>query len=123
MIGIFISIGPIIDEVQEYKYVNNRNCAKARQLLLITWLFVAFNITLSYKEVLIANLINVEYEDTIDNLDDLVRSGMPICLPENGLLTQLVLNDPRDSAKQLLDKIVYYKFTIPFGFPAWIKNG
>ena len=121
MIGIFISIGPIIDEVQEYKYVNNRNCAKARQLLLITWLFVAFNITLSYKEVLIANLINVEYEDTIDNLDDLVRSGMPICLPENGLLPQLVLNDPRDSAKQLLDKIVYYKLTIPF--PAWIKNG
>ena len=121
MIGIFISIGPIIDEVQDYKYVNNRKCAKARQLLLITWLFVAFNLTISYKEVLIANLVNIGYEDTIDNLNDVVRSGMPICVPENGLLTQLVLNDPRDSTKQLLDSLVYYNYSTPL--PTWIKDG
>ena len=103
MIGIFISIGPIIDEVQDYKYTNNRQCAKARQLLLIIWLFVAFNLTLSYKEVLIANLVTVGYEDTIDDLDDVVRSGMSICVPANGLITQLVLNDPRFHEKQLLE--------------------
>ena len=123
MIGIFISIGPMIDEVQEYKYMNSRKCAKARQLLLIVWLFVAFNLTIAYKEVLVANLVAVGYEDSIDNIDDLVRSGMPILLPANGNIGQAVLNDPRESAKQLVntDKLVYFNLSFPL--PTWVVDG
>ena len=114
MIGIFICIGPIIDEVQEYGYVNNRGCAKARQLLLIIWLFVGFNLTLCYKEVLVANLINVEYEDPIDDFSDLVLSGRKIIVPQNSYVPSLLVSDQRMSVKELLGKpenMVYFNYT------------
>ena len=111
-----MSFGPIIEEVQTHTYVNNRKCAKARQMLLIIWLFVAFTLTISYKEVLIANLVNVEYEETIDNFDDLLQSGLPMGVPPNTLIPHLLENDPRESAKSLWsdsEKIVFYNFTLP----------
>ena len=101
--------------------MNNRKCAKASQLLLIIWLACAFTLTLSYKEVLIANLVNVDYENTIDNFDDVIDSEKQLFVPENTLVPFLLLNDPRKSAKALLDKIVYYNFTIPF--PPSVKEG
>ena len=60
-LGVFLGIGPIIDEVQVFEHMNSKKCAKARQLLMIIWLFVAFTITVSYKEVLVAKLIDIGY--------------------------------------------------------------
>ena len=121
MKGIFISIGPIIDEVQDFKYIHNINASKAKLVLLIFWLYMAFTLTLSYKEVLIANLVNVEYEDSIDNFDDMVRSGKPIIVAGNTFIPHLLLNDPRDNGKKLLDKLVYYNFTGVT--PEWVRKG
>ena len=123
MIGIFVSIGPIIDEVQEFKYIQNMNTSKARLVLLSFWLFMAFTLTISYKEVLIANLVNVGYEDTIDNFDDVFRSGKGFSMPGNTEIAILLRNDPRVKVKQLFDneRIVYYNYT---GLvPAWISDG
>ena len=110
-----------MDEVIEPHYMHNGKFSKARQLLLIIWLFAAFSLTLSYKEVLIANLVDVGYEDTIDDMDDLVRSDIPLALPVNTLLPKLVSYDPRESARKLSENIVHYKFTIPL--PKWVQDG
>ena len=121
MVGIFTSIGPIIEEVQEFKYIHNINTAKAGHVLLIFWLFMAFTLTISYKEVLLANLVNVGYEDTMDNFDDVLRSGKPLCVGMT--FNDLLFNDPRNNVKELVDndKLVYFNFTGVV--PAWIRNG
>ena len=110
-----------MDEVIEPVYVHNGKCSKARQLLLIIWLFAAFSLTLSYKEVLIANLVNVGYEETIDDLDDLVRSGISLALPTNSYWRNWLKHDPRESARKLFDNNIPYKFTVPL--PKWIQDG
>ena len=110
-----------MDEVIEPAYMHNRKFSKAQRLLLIIWLFAAFSLTLNYKEVLIANLVNVGYDYTIDDLDDLVRSGMPLALQENTLLPKLISYDPRESAKKLLDNIVPYNLSVPL--PNWLRDG
>ena len=110
-----------MDEVIEPHYMHNGKFSKARQLLLIIWLFAAFSLTLSYKEVLIANLVDVGYEDTIDDMDDLVRSDIPLALPVNTLLPKLVSYDPRDSARKLSHNIVPYNFSVPL--PKWLHDG
>ena len=122
MIGIFTSIGPIIEEVQEFKYIHNINTAKAGHVLLIFWLFMAFTITISYKKDLLANLVNVGYEDTIDNFDDVLRSGKPFCVAENTGHPHMLFNDPRNNVKELVDndKLVYFNFTGVV--PSWIRN-
>ena len=101
--------------------MNNINTSSARQLLLIFWLFMAFTLTICYKEVLLANLVNVGYEDSNDNFDDLLRSGKPICIAENTNIPLLFFNDPRDNVKQLLNNIVYFNFTGVI--PTRIRNG
>ena len=110
-----------MDEVIEPHYMHNGEFSKARQLLLIIWLFAAFSLTLSYKEVLIANLVDVGYEDTIDDMDDLVRSDIPLALPVNTLLPKLVSYDPRESARKLSYNIVPYNFSVPL--PKWLHDG
>ena len=110
-----------MDEVIEPVYVHNGKCSKARQLLLIIWLFAAFSLTLSYKEVLIANLVNLGYEDTIDDLDDLVRSGIPLALPINSYWRNWLKYDQRKSAIKLFNNNVPYKYTVPL--PKWIQDG
>ena len=107
--------------MQEYRYINNRLCSKARQVLLIIWLFSAYTLTIHYKEVLIANLVNVGYEDTIDNFDDVLRSGMPLVVPENTAIPKLLNNDPRKSVQQLLDNLLYFNYTGLM--PTWVKEG
>ena len=122
-VGIFLSIGPIIDEVQVFEHMNSRKCAKARQLLMILWLFVAFTITVSYKEVLVAKLVNVGYADKIDTLQDLVRSGRKIASCGNCAYTSLIYNDPRESVQQFVkdDKIALYNLTTTnLTVPSWI---
>ena len=101
--------------------MHNRACSKARQVLLIVWLFSAFTLTISYKEVLVANLVSVGYEDIIDNFDDVLDSGKPVGVIENSLITNLLFNDPRKSVKQLLRNLVYYNFTGVV--PTWVKEG
>ena len=101
--------------------MNNTHTSKARAVLLIFWLFMAYTLTLSYKEVLVANLINVGYEDTIDNFGDVIHSGKSICLPENTLVPHLLFNDPRANVKQLLDKVLYYNYTGVH--QEWVRKG
>ena len=101
--------------------MNNTLCSKARQVLLIIWLFSAYTLTISYKEVLIANLVNVRYEDTIDNFDDVLRSGMPLVVPENTEVPKLLYNDPRKSVQLLLDNLLFHNFTGILD--TWVKEG
>ena len=122
-VGIFLSIGPIIDEVQVFEHMNSRKCAKARQLLMILWLFAAFTITVSYKEVHVAKLVDVGYADKIDTLQDLVRSGRKIASCGNCAYTSLIYNDPRESVQQFVkdDKIALFNLTTTnLTVPSWI---
>ena len=110
-----------MDEVIEPEYMHNGKHSRAQQLLLIIWLFAAFSLTLSYKEVLISNLVNVGYEDTIDDLDDLVRSGISLALPTNSYWRNWLKYDSRESARILFNNNVPYKFTVPL--PKWVQDG
>ena len=57
----------------------------------------------------------------IDDLDDLVRSGIPLALPVNTLLPKLVSYDPRESARKLSYNMVPYNFSVPL--PKWLQEG
>ena len=110
--GIFISIGPIIDESIDHSYVNSRSCAKARQLLLLMWLLVGFILTLSYKSVLLSTLVNIGYEKPIDNVDDLLKSGKSIMIPGNTMVPDYMKNDPRKRLNEVAKKqMILYNFT------------
>ena len=75
--GVLISIGAVIDEAQIDSYITKKPCARARAMLVIQWIVIGFFFTMSYKSVLLTNLINIEYEQALDSIDDVVKSGKP----------------------------------------------
>ena len=123
MTGLFISIGALIDESQNHNHINNRSCAKSRQLVLLTWLIVGFFISMCYKSVLLANMVNNEYEETIDTVEDILRFGMPYYVAGNTGGPVLLNGDPRASVKQLVkNQVRYYNLTNQ-ETPEYVKYG
>ena len=101
------------------KYVTNTQCAKARQLLLLKWIVTTFFVAMSYKQVLLVNLVDTGYEKPIENLEELVSSGKPLAAPINSNIPRLLSVDPRPSAKKL--QVRWYNYT---GHkPEWATQG
>ena len=121
--GLLISIGALIDESQNHNLINNRACAKSRQILLLTWLVVGFFISMSYKSVLLANMVNNQYEETIDTVEDILRSGMPFYVAGNTGGPVLLNGDPRASVKQLVKNQVRYYDLTNQEMPDYVKYG
>ena len=50
-------------------------------------------------------MIKIEYEKTIDTIDDMLQSEMPLKIPSDTLLPMLLETDPRKKVKALSEKI------------------
>ena len=75
--GVLISIGAVIDEAQIDNYITKRPCARARVMVVMQWIVIGFFFTMSYKSVLLTNLINIEYQQVLDSIEDVIKSGKP----------------------------------------------
>ena len=74
------------------------------------WMVVGFFFSISYKSVLRAMMINIEYEKTIDTIDDMLQSEMPLMIPSDTLLPYLMETDPRKKVKALSEKVELFLF-------------
>ena len=84
------------------------------------WMVVGFFFSLSYKSVLRAMMIKVEYEKTMDTIDDMLQSEIPIMM-EN-VFSPLLETDPRKKVKALSDKIEWYDYVAGTAHD-WINKG
>ena len=106
------SIGALIEESQgqhdENNYLSKRHGSNARSLLVLKWTVLAFLLTMSYKSVLRAILMKTEYDDTIESIDDMLKSDRQFMLTADTSLKELVENDPREKVQALAKKSKYY---------------
>ena len=49
------------------------------------------------------------YEDTIDNIDDMLASGRQIMVPDDTVLPFLLALDPRKKVKKLAERAQFYQ--------------
>ena len=64
----------------------------------------------SYKSVLRASLMKVEYESTIDTLDDLLESGRTFLVPKDTPLGLMYATDPREKVKKLAEQTLLFEY-------------
>ena len=62
---------------------------------------IGFFLTLSYKSVLRAMMMNVSYEKTIDTTDDMLASERTLMLAGDSVLPLFLESDPRAKATEL----------------------
>ena len=115
-------IGALIDEAQEDSYIARRSCSKARKLLVMKWMVVGFFFSISYKSVLRAMMIKIEYGKTIDTIDDMLQSEMPLMIASDTPLLALLETDPRKKVKALSEKVEWYEDESSLT-PVWIDKG
>ena len=100
----------MVEEAVPDKWVYNTNkkpCSKARMLLVMEWMLLGFLITLSYKSVLLASLISVQNEKSIDTLEDMLLTDRKILMQKRTSTEILVRTDPRPGIQQLAKKITW----------------
>ena len=103
----------MVDEAvpDEFIHSNKKPHSKARIALVTAWLLLGYLITLSYKSVLRASLISIQYEKPIETLEDLLVTNRKILLMANTSTEIMLRTDPRPGMQQLAKKITW----IPFG--------
>ena len=112
-LGISFSIGAIIDEAQGAHRHNNyaiqRSTSYARSLIVFKWMIVGFILTISYKSVLRAMMMNIYYEKTIDSIEDMLASERTLWAASDTILRVLLASEPRKKVKDLVERVHFYK--------------
>ena len=79
--------------------------------------------TISFKSVLRARMMTIEYEKTIDTLDDAVSSGLSAAMPIDSSLTKLLQSDPREKVQQLAKRLNGFNLGTGNSYPEWVHEG
>lgn len=78
---------------------------------------ISFLLTISYKSVLLSNLISPSYESTIETVEDLLKTEKPIVMLGNTKTSIRLKTDPRAKVRELAGKVNWYtlndKNTVP----------
>ena len=84
-----------------------------RKVVILKWIVLGNVLTLAYKANLLSSLIPIRYEDTIDSMRDLDKSGLPMILVKGTFLTKYFSEDPREMTTQLFKRAML----VPMQFP------
>ena len=77
--------------------------------------------TISFKSVLRARMMTVEYEKTIETIDDVLSSELSAVSAIDTSQKLLLELDPREKVQQLAKKVVGYK--MGNSEPEWVRDG
>ena len=108
-----ISIGFMVEEAvpDTFLYSNNKPHSKARFPLVMAWLLFGYLITMSYKSVLKTSLVSIQYEKSIETVEDMLVTDRKILMLANTSLELMIRTDPRPGMQQLAKKITW----LPYG--------
>ena len=117
-------MGAIIDEAQGHhhkgNFISKTTNSKARATIVCTWMLVGFLLTTSFKSVLRAKMMTIEYEQTIDTVDDMLNSDLLAAMPVDTSMKFRLETDPREKVQELAKKVKGYKLA---SNPKWVVEG
>ena len=83
---------------------------KIRKFVILKWIVLGNVITMAYKSTLLSSLITIRYEDSINTLNDLEDSGIPLLLPRGTALHKMFASDPRKIIKTIFNNSHVYPY-------------
>ena len=89
-----------------------------RKAAILKWIVLGNFLTLAYKKSLLASLIPIRYEDTIDNLYDLDQSGLPMFFYVGSPMVDHILRDPREMMARIYSRGIFIPWQYPP--PQWV---
>ena len=65
-----------------------------RKVAILKWMVLGNILTLGYKTTLLSSLITINYENPIDNIYDLDKSGLPLIMTEGVSVVEYIRRTP-----------------------------
>ena len=95
----------------------------ARDVVVLKWAIMGLILCASYKGILLSKLINIEYEKSIDSIDDVLRSEKPVAVLGASGIVNLLKSDPRKKVKEIVNRLKPYTLEAAQRRPMWVVNG
>ena len=89
-------------------------------MIVLKWTLVGFLLTTSYKSILRSNMMKMEYENTIETVEDVLQSDRTFLVA--GFQKALLMNDKRIRVKPLKSIKLDYYDVFPT-IPEWTNEG
>ena len=86
----------------------NRPGFGIRKVVILKWIILGNILTLGYKTTLLSSLIQIQYEDTIDNISDLDKSGLPLLLAKSASTVDYIEKDPRQMMARISQRKILF---------------
>ena len=96
-----LAIGVLVQEnIPDRQFQMQRG--QSRSIVVLHWLICGYILSMGYCATLLSVMISIRYEDTINNINDLDISGMPL-LPfaTDSPQEEIVLKDPRPAMRRI----------------------
>ena len=75
----FFTSTELIPKKRRNKWIQ-RPGFRIRKAIILKWIVLGNILTLGYKKSLLSSLVPIRYEDTIDSMHDLDKSGLPLLM-------------------------------------------
>ena len=109
------------------QYICKSPCSKARKVVISMWILLGFLITISYKSVLLANMMSTQYEKGIDSNEDMIISNKQLMAIRS--MKPFFDTDPNPKVIELSKKVKYFDIQdisiaqfILDGYPTYHNN-
>ena len=90
-----------------------------RRIVILKWIVLGNFLTLGYKTLLLSSLVPIRYEDTIDNIFEVDKSGLPVILLESSSLVDYIAKDPRKVMASINERKIFAPVGAG-GIPRWV---
>ena len=87
-----------------------RDGFKTRKIILLKWLALGNFLTLGYMSTLLSQLVAIRYENPLDTIDDMDKSGLPLLIPNGTAIDVLIGQDPRPAVQRIYNRSIIYFF-------------
>ena len=100
----------MFDSGIKVKWIQRQGFA-VRRVMILKWMVLGSFLTMGYKSALLSTLVPIRYESSIDTIEDLAKSGLPLLIPGATTVSKLIANDPRQSMKEIYNRSILYPYS------------
>ena len=70
---------------------------------------------------LLSQLVAIKYENPIDTIDDLDKSGLPLLIPGGTGIENMIANDPKPAVKRIYSRSLIHPLNGSY-YPSWVDD-
>ena len=83
---------------------------KTRSIKILKWIVLGNFLTFGYMSTLLSQLVAIRYENPIDTIGDMDKSGLSLLIPRGAAIEYLIGEDPRPAVQRIFNRSMIFSY-------------